>query len=68
MPKKRPPGRPPAGKHGQEVRSYPRLTLRLPPRTMAVLERMGADEGLPLWRVIDRLILGAANPQRKGQP
>jgi hypothetical protein len=47
-------GRPPAGKAaGEEVRDYPRLTVRLPPPTLAMLQAWAHVTGAPMWRLID---------------
>src|SRR5689334_3223292 len=51
--KKRKRGRPPAGlRAGERTTDYRRLTLRIPARVHAMLERLARDEGLPQWRIV----------------
>jgi predicted DNA-binding protein len=46
-------GRPPAGaKHGEKVKDYPQLSIRVPLEFKARLNAMSAVTGLAQWRVI----------------
>src|SRR5262245_1608724 len=46
-------GRPPAGaKHGEKVKDYPQLSIRLPLEFKARLNALTAVTGLAQWRVI----------------
>jgi len=46
-------GRPPAGaKHGQRVKDYPQLSIRVPLEFKARLNALSAVTGLSQWRVI----------------
>jgi LmbE family N-acetylglucosaminyl deacetylase len=46
-------GRPPAGvRHGEMVRDYPQVTLRLPPEIKAKLNALSAITAAPQWRVV----------------
>ena len=57
-PKKRKRGRPPAGlRPGERTTDYRRLTLRIPARIHALLERRARDEGLPQWRIVVAALL-----------
>ena len=47
------PGRPVTGiKPGEKASEYPRLTMRLPPSTLADLDAAARATGFPQWRVI----------------
>jgi hypothetical protein len=47
-------GRPPSGmRHGEKVRDYPQVTLRLPPETKAKLYALSLVTGAPQWRVVN---------------
>ena len=47
------PGRPATGlTPGEKASEYPRLTMRLPPSTLAALNAASRATGLPQWRVI----------------
>lgn len=54
MTKRREPrGRPTTGlQPGEKASDYPRLTMRLPPETLAELDAAGRAIGHPQWRVI----------------
>jgi len=56
MAQKRGPGRPPAGKQGEKVSSYPPFTLRLPPDRKAELDALAFIRGLPAWQVVDEAL------------
>ena len=45
-------GRPPAGLNGAAVTTYPQLSLRLPPQTIATLHALGVIEHRAMWRII----------------
>lgn len=46
-------GRPPAGaKHGERVKDYPQLSIRVPIEFKARLNALSAVTGLAQWRVI----------------
>jgi predicted DNA-binding protein len=46
-------GRPPAGaKHGERVKDYPQLSIRVPAEFKARLNALSAVTGLSQWRVI----------------
>jgi len=46
-------GRPPAGaKHGERVKDYPQLSIRVPLEFKARLNALSAVTGLSQWRVI----------------
>jgi predicted DNA-binding protein len=46
-------GRPPAGaKHGEKVKDYPQLSVRVPQEMKARLNALSAVTGLAQWRVI----------------
>jgi predicted DNA-binding protein len=46
-------GRPPAGaKHGEKVKDYPQLSIRVPTEMKARLNALSAVTGLSQWRVI----------------
>jgi hypothetical protein len=49
-------GRPPTGLRGEKTTSYPKLTVRLPPETLARLEAVSALRRQPIWRVIDAAV------------
>jgi len=50
---RRPVGRPPAGaKHGERVKDYPQLSIRVPLEFKARLNALSAVTGLSQWRVI----------------
>jgi predicted DNA-binding protein len=50
-------GRPPAGaKHGEKVRDYPQLSIRIPQEFKARLNALSAVTGLAQWRVIVQAI------------
>ena len=52
-------GRPPAGNAGEPIANYPRLTLRLPPATLAKLKAWAKVSGRPAWRLIAESIEAA---------
>jgi hypothetical protein len=46
-------GRPPAGaRHGEKVKDYPQLSIRLPVDVKATLQALSVIESRPQWRVI----------------
>jgi predicted DNA-binding protein len=46
-------GRPPAGaKHGEKVKDYPQLSIRVPIEMKARLNALSAVTGLAQWRLI----------------
>jgi hypothetical protein len=46
-------GRPPAGaRHGEKVKDYPQLSIRVPIEFKAKLNALSAVTGLSQWRVI----------------
>ena len=50
---KRRAGRPPAGaRHGEKVKDYPQLSIRVPVEMKARLNALSAVTGLSQWRVI----------------
>ena len=52
--KRRTSGRPPSGvRHGERVRDYPQVTLRLPPETKAKLYALSLVTAAPQWRVVN---------------
>ena len=67
-------GRPATGmKLGEKASEYPRLTMRLPPATMAELDAASRAVGLPQWRVIveavrgvDSVVAKECHPQSPG--
>jgi hypothetical protein len=64
-------GRPPAGKApGEEVRDYPRLTVRLPPATMTMLQAWSEAAEEPMWRLIDAAVWRSVNrlPKKERRP
>jgi hypothetical protein len=49
-------GRPPAGDAGEEVQSYPRLSLWMKPALKAQLTALSSMTGQPAWRIIDQAL------------
>jgi hypothetical protein len=49
-------GQPPKGPDGQRVSEYPRVALRLPPRTLAAVQALAVEQQRPLWLLIDEAI------------
>jgi hypothetical protein len=50
---KRRAGRPPAGaRHGEKVKDYPQLSIRVPVEMKARLNALSAVTGLSQWRVV----------------
>jgi hypothetical protein len=45
-------GRPPSGDTGERIADYPRVTLRLPPATLAKLRAWAKVTSRPVWRLI----------------
>jgi predicted DNA-binding protein len=56
-PSRRRVGRPPAGaKHGERVKDYPQLSIRVPAEFKARLNALSAVTGMSQWRVIVQAI------------
>ena len=52
-PRARRSGRPPAGvRHGEMVREYPQVSMRLPPEIKAKLQALAVVSATPQWRVV----------------
>jgi hypothetical protein len=50
---RRPVGRPPAGhKHGEKVKDYPQLSIRVPAEFKARLNALSAVTGQAQWRIV----------------
>ena len=45
-------GRPPAGWNGEKTSTYPQLSLRLPPETLAKVRELSRVLRVPQWRII----------------
>ena len=55
-PKRRPPGRPPAGAHGEMVRDYPQLSIRVPPDVKMQLQALSLIRSEPQWRIVSEAV------------
>lgn len=53
-PKRRKAGRPPAGPQGEKTSEFPPVTIRLDPRTKALLAALGQFHGLPAREIVTR--------------
>ena len=50
-------GRPPGGGHGQRVRDFPTLLVRLPPKVRQILAAIVETSGRPNWKVMSDMVL-----------
>lgn len=58
--KRRGPGRPPAdadrGGRPRKTSEYPKLVVSIRPDTKALLRKLSAEMGKPIWRIVDDAI------------
>ena len=60
-------GRKPTGRRGELVSQYKKVTVRLPPETVELLEQLADRESQPQWQVMAAAIEAyAANKRQSG--
>jgi len=57
-------GRPPSGPNGEKISSYPQISARLPPETVATVRALSRALHLPQWRIIANALDAYSKLQR----